>query len=298
MSRHSPILPIFSALAGIALFGVMDGVMKAAGGALGVWSTLFWRSCIAVLLMFPLWRLGGGRWPARATLRLHLLRGAVATAMALLFFWGLVRTPMADAIGISFIAPLLALYLAAVMLGERIEGKAIAASLLGLAGVLVIVLGKLGREAATGQAADEASWGIAAILGSAVLYAWNLILQRRQAQVAGPREIALFQNMVVLGLLGCGSPWMVAVPPPAAWLLIGAAAALGVVSLMLMSWAYGRAEAQVLVPVEYSAFVWAAIIGWLAYAEQVTAFTVAGVALIVGGCLVAARRSPIEQVAL
>jgi S-adenosylmethionine uptake transporter len=52
---------------------------------------------------------------------------------------------------------------------------------------------------------------------------------------------------------------------------------------MLLSWAYARAEAQWLVPVEYTAFVWSALMGWLWFAEAVTGWTLAGLALILGG---------------
>ena len=66
--------------------------------------------------------------------------------MAILFFWGLIYVPLAEAIGLSFIAPLIALYLAAVVLGEKIGDKAILASVVGLVGALVILSGKLGDE--------------------------------------------------------------------------------------------------------------------------------------------------------
>ena len=62
----------------------------------------------------------------------------------------------------------------------------------------------------------------------------------------------------------------------------------------MLSWAYARAEAQVLVPMEYSAFGWAAAVGWLAFREPVSTTTLAGVVLIVAACLVAARRTPPE----
>ena len=61
---------------------------------------------------------------------------------------------------------------------------------------------------------------------------------------------------------------------------------------MLFAWVYRRAEAQVLIPVEYTAFPWAALMGWLFFAEQVTWPTLAGTALIVTGCFLAARRRP------
>ena len=61
---------------------------------------------------------------------------------------------------------------------------------------------------------------------------------------------------------------------------------------MLLSWAYARAQAKILIPVEYTAFIWAGILGWLIFAEQPTSATLLGTALIVAGCLVAAREQP------
>jgi S-adenosylmethionine uptake transporter len=167
------------------------------------------------------------------------------------------------------------------------------ASVLGLAGVLVIAAARLGEsESGTG-----AGWGIAAILVSAVLYAWNIILQRQQAQVADPREIALFQTGFVTLILGLAAPWLLVVPPLPVLADIFGSALLTVVSLMLLSWAYARAEAQALIAVEYTAFIWAALLGWLVFSEPVTLATVAGVALILIGCWIAAR-GPTEQTAL
>src|SRR5690606_6538937 len=113
--------------------------------------------------------------------------------MAFLFFWGLVYVPLAEAIALSFIAPLIALYLAAVLLNEKVGRTAVFASLMGFAGALVIVGGHW-----SGDYGDEVGRGIAAILLSAVLYAYNLILQRRQALLAGPVEIVFFQNATML----------------------------------------------------------------------------------------------------
>jgi S-adenosylmethionine uptake transporter len=237
------------------------------------------------MLTLPLWLLPGGTWPRREVMRLHVTRCAVVTVMALLFFYGLALTPMAEAIALSFIAPLIALYLAAVLLGERIGRRAIAASLLGLAGVVVIAFARIDAPAA----APGAVLGIVAILVSAVLYAWNLILQRQQAQVAGPREIAFFQNALVGLFLAPAAPWFFHLPGGIVLATTLAAAVLAILSLLLMSWAYARAEAQALLPIEYTAFVWAALMGWLWFGEAVTVATLAGVALIVCGCWIAAR---------
>jgi S-adenosylmethionine uptake transporter len=60
----------------------------------------------------------------------------------------------------------------------------------------------------------------------------------------------------------------------------------------LMSWSYARAEAQYLIPTEYSAFVWAIILGWAFFDEAVGWSTLAGAFLIIVGCLLASRAKP------
>ena len=287
MARAHPILPFIAAAAGIATFSMMDATMKGASIAAGVYSALLLRCAFGTVLMLPVWLLSGARWPATAVLRIHLLRSTVVTGMALLFFWGLVRLPIAEAIALSFIAPLIALYLAAVVLGEIIRTQAVVASLLGLSGVIIIVAARLGGDALN----EQSAWGIASVLGSAVLYAWNLVLQRQQAQIAKPQEIALFQNLLVASILGLAAPWLLHWPSASALRDIAIAAALAGISLLLLSWAYARAEAQALLPIEYTGFAWAALFGWLMFGEPVGLATLAGVVLIVSGSWIAARRA-------
>ncbi len=260
--------------------------MKAAALAGGVYMALLARSVIGAALMLPVWLVAARGRSSRAALRLHGLRSAVVTGMALLFFWGLTRLPMAEAMALSFIAPLIALYLAAVLLGEKIQRAAVIASLSGLLGVSVIALARASEGGWEPRALD----GVAAVLASAVLYAWNLILQRRQALVAHPVEVALFQNLFVALYLAPAAPWLAAWPGVAALHAGTLAAALGSVALMLLTWGYARAEAQRLVPIEYSGFIWAALFGWLWFGEAVTLATLGGTLLIVAGCWIAARR--------
>lgn len=297
MARPTAIAPFVAACAGVALFSVMDAVMKGLALDIGAYNALLWRS-MAGALMGAIAMLAVQRWPERHVLHIHLLRGAVVTFMALGFFWGIARVPLAEAIALSFISPLIALYLAALLLKERIGRGAIMASVLGLAGVFIILAGRL-----QGDYDREALWGAAAILLSAVLFAYNLILQRRQAQLASPIEIAFFQNLIVTIILAMAAPVFAVLPRAEHMLPIAGAALLIFGSLLLLSWAYARAEAQILIPIEYTAFIWAAILGWLVFREPLTVTTLAGAALIVAGCIFAARRRaehvpPIETAAL
>lgn len=284
-----PLMPVLAALLAIGLLSWMDAWMKNAALAIGAFSTVFLRAPISVALVAPLWAAKERRWPPPRVMRIHVARGLVIAAMGFLFFYSLTLLPLAQAIAISFVAPLIALYLASLLLGEQIGKRAIVGSLLGFAGVLVIIGGKVFRETLT----PGAGIGIAAVLASAVFYAFNLMLARKQAQVAGPFEVALFQNLVCLVAYAVFLPWFLQWPESAAtWRDIGISAVLSVCGAMLFAWAYARAETQRLAPVEYSGFLWAALFGWIHFGEAVTGATVAGAALIVAGCWIATRGAP------
>jgi S-adenosylmethionine uptake transporter len=291
MSR-SPAIPFAVACLGIATFTCMDTVMKRLSIELGAYAAILWRQGLAAVIAGALYLPTRQAWPNRAAFRFHLMRGCVGALMALSWFYGLARLPMAESVALSFIAPLIALYLAAIMLKESVPRSSIIASVLGVAGVGIMLAARLGTSG------ERHLDGVAAIFFSAILYAWNLILMRQQALVAAPIEVAFFQNLISGGwLLLAGpvvlvlQPDLLPVPGGVQWPLIALGAALTVTSLFLLSWAYARAEASILVPVEYTGFLWLSLWGYLFYAEPLTLSTLAGAALIVTGCLIAAYGS-------
>ena len=203
------------------------------------------------------------------------------------FFFALTRLPLAETIALSFIAPIVALYLASVLLGETISRNAIWASVLGFIGTLVIIGGKIGQ----GTFDQDTALGLGSIMISALLYAYNFIVIRRQAQLAGPVEIATFHSIVSALVLLLFVPLAWQMPPQAAWLPLLAGGAFTVAGALSVAWAYARAEAQVLVPIEYSAFLWASVLGWVFFSEVPGLATWAGTALIIGGCWLITRQA-------
>ena len=147
----SPLIPFAVATGGIALFSAMDAVMKGLSLAIGTYNALLWRTLAGALFGGAVFLLRRMKWPGPAAMRVHLVRGFLSVFMAILFFWGLARVPLAQGVALAFIAPLIALYLAALFLGEKIQPRAIFASLLGFAGVGTILSGQaqahLGHEA-------------------------------------------------------------------------------------------------------------------------------------------------------
>lgn len=285
--RHSPAIAFLVGTLGIATFAMMDATMKGLVVAMGTYAALLWRMGAAAVITTALFVRAPNR-PGPGAVRVHLFRGVLGAGMSVLFFWGLGRVPLAQGVALSFIAPLISLYLAAVFLGERIGARTLLASLIAFGGVLLIFAGQaqadLGREALLGSLS---------ILASAVCYAVNIILMRRQAQLAGPVEAAFFQNLIVAAILVASWPMMggAALPTAEQWPFVLLAAVLSTTSLLLLTWAYARAEASYLSATEYTAFLWAALFGWIIFHEPLSPFTVAGTLLIVAGCILAARKA-------
>ncbi|WP_373492391.1 DMT family transporter [Parasphingorhabdus sp.] len=279
------LLPAGSVLIGLLSFAMMDVVMKSLAMDLGAYNAILWRVLASLAIVSVIFFARGPKMPGRAARKVHLQRGIIVVFMSYLFFWGLARVPLAEAIALSFIAPIIALYLAAVFLGETIHRNAIYASLLGFGGVLVIALGR-----ATGDYDEQALLGIGAILASAVLYAGNLVIQRQQALLAGPIEISFSQNLIVGSAFLLLAPFFAVIPDQQFLPYIGIGAILSIISALFIAWGYARAEAKNLINLEYSAFIWAAIFGWLFFREPITLATVSGTVLIVAGCILATRR--------
>ena len=165
--------PFLIACAGIATFSAMDVLMKGLSIDIGAYNAVLWRTGAGTLFSGLLYLASRpAAWPDAATMKIHAVRARFVAGMAITFFWALARLPMAEAIALAFVAPLMTLYMAAIFLGEKIGPRSIAASMLGLVGVVVIVAGKLGQ----GQYEAEALLAV----GAAVSYT-HLDVYKRQA---------------------------------------------------------------------------------------------------------------------
>lgn len=268
----------------------MDAVVKHAATLAPVPDVTLGRYAAGTLLAVVVWRLAGAPPIRRVMLPAHLLRGVLIAATALMFNWSLTQLPFAEVMVLAFTAPLMIPVFAALLIGERLRGRALAAGGIGFLGVLVTVQGAPLFE--TGRA-----WGVAAVLGASVTYALSaIVLRARAAQDGAP----------VVTLLGAAIPCLLLAPvaitaAPPGWELIGWFAAcglLGNLGVQLLARAYARAEAQQLAVIEFSGLIWAALFGWLFFGESVRLAVWAGAALIIAACVWAARDVPGEAAPL
>ena len=272
---------LIDATAGIALLCWMDGVIKHLVQDHDALAVTLGRYVFASLFAALIWWRAGRPRVTREMLPAHLLRGAVIAASATCFFWSLSILPLAEAIAISFVAPLLIPFFARAILGERILTRSILACALGFAGVLAASIG--GGDVS--GAHPQRALGVAAVLAAAVLYALQVTLLRSRAHRDGPAVVGLLATLIP-GFIVAG-PALATASPPALealpmFVLMGAFGAGG---MYLLVRGYAGAEAQQLAPLEYTGLLWATAIGYAFFDEFPRREVFVGAAIIIAACL-------------
>lgn len=272
------------AMVGIALLTLMDAVIKAQMQSQPFIVALFMRFAMGGLVALSVLAIVRPPRPTRASLIGNLARVPVVVMTAGSFFYSISVLPLAEALTLSFLAPVFVALLGSLILKETIDRRIGVALAFGLAGMLVMVWPRL-QGGITG-----AELGVAAALFSAVTYAFNLILLRRIAQREHPAVIVAFQN--------CGPALCVALPAALAFVPMTAAdlatylaaGALGVGGHLTLTAAFARAPASQLAPIEYTALVWASLLGFFLFGEVPLWTTYAGALLIVAGAFAVSRK--------
>lgn len=281
-------LPLLAGVLAAASFVSMDATIKTLAPRFDAVHLTFFRFVSGSVFAIALWLWFRSPLPRRAEWRLHALRCALLLVSLVGYFHALRLLPLAQAVAISYLAPIFISLLAIVVLGERPSRWIWLALSLGLAGTLVSSWPSLaGVNSSEGSASLE---GLLVGAGSTVAFAGVMVLARRQAQRDAVWTILLVQNVLpamVLSLVVSPS-WQ---PPQAAdlWpiVLSGVFATVGLLSL---TWAFTHLEASRIAPLEYTSFVWAGGLGYVLFGEVPTLSTLASAALIIGGCLLLLRR--------
>jgi S-adenosylmethionine uptake transporter len=275
--------PLALAILGIAALCGMDGVIKHLERTDEVLFVTWGRYVSAGAFALVVWVRAGRPRVTREMARIHALRGVVITGCALTFFWGIHVLPLAEAVTLSFIAPLVVPFVARVALGEALRPNSLVAGALGFVGVLVALSGEPPAEDG-----ERHPLGAAAILVSATLYAVSLTLLRARSGKDGPAVVSLLGAAYPTLILAVPALAFAQRPAPAQlpwYVLLGLLGALGT---YVLSAAYARAEAQQLAPSEFTALGWSWLIGWSFFDERPRGQIWVGAAIIVAACGLAA----------
>jgi drug/metabolite transporter (DMT)-like permease len=263
---------------------LLDAIIKMQSAHFAVPQLSFMRFAMGSLFAAA-WFLRQPAWPSREATKFNVLRSLIGVGASLSFFTGLSLLPLAEAMAISFAAPLVLAVLSVVFLGERVGPRLILALLAGFIGMLVIVGGQMGAVDYTPGTLK----GALAVLLAAVFYAIFLLLLRVRASTDPLPTMLLFQNL--------GPAIIMAIPAALVWQpltlrdfgLFVVAGALGIAGHACMIMAFARAEAARLAPVHYVALLWGTLYGWLFFGHLPGVPTLIGAALVVAATLLARK---------
>jgi drug/metabolite transporter (DMT)-like permease len=257
---------------GVAFLSVNDAFAKALTEHYAPIQILFVRNLIAlpVVVLITL-KFGGPSALISYRPAAHLARGVIWLGAATLFFTSLKFLELAEATALVFAAPVFVTALSALVLKEHVGWRRWMAVLGGFVGVLIVV-----RPGA-------ATFQLASLLpvATAVLYAVMMI----SARWVDPRESAwtLMLYLVGFGILlsSVFIPFVWVAPKQEhIWLFLGIAF-FGTAGVTMITQAFRFAPASIVAPFDYSALIWATLLGRLIWNESPDLATYLGAAVII-----------------
>lgn len=273
-------LKILSALA----FTLMSAGVKQVSADYPVGEVVFFRSAFAIapLLAWLAWR--GDLFGAIRTANVggHVLRGITGSCGMFANFLALSLIPLSDSVAIGYAAPLITVVLAALVLKETVSASRWTAVAIGFAGVLLMLLPYLnrGQDWSGGSAV-----GALFALFAAFCAAGATVQVRRLTATETTGAIVLYFSLLTsaLGLATIVLGWRA--PGWGDFGLLVVTGVLGGVGQILLTQSYRHADASLIAPFDYTAMVWALLIGWFAFGDAPQGLVIAGGLIVVGAGL-------------
>ncbi len=301
--RRSPIGLLWAAVAMVA-FSLNDVIVKFLSGDYALYQLMFIRSLTGVLVVSLILAPLTGVTLKTRRLGLHIVRGLCVVFANFTFFLGLAALPLADAVAIFFISPLLISVFSVIFLGETVGPRRWAAIAIGLVGVLIVL------RPGTSAFQFAALLPLAAAFGYAMLH----ILTRKIGGTENPLAMVFYIQSTFLAVsitagLTLGHGAFNTVDHPSARFLLSAwiwpatpdlllAVCLGLISSFggyCISEAYRRSEAALIAPVEYVAMPLAVFFGLIVFNEWPDAVAWTGITLILASGLVFVWREAVAR---
>lgn len=288
MTAESSARPIESGIAimsaAMLLAPGMDALAKLLGETLSAGEIAFGRFVFQTLVLGAVLALRGRLAVPRGHLGLLALCGLFLAAAILLMVAAVQTLPIANAIAIFFVEPLILTLLSAVFLREPVGWRRVSAVAVGLIGALVVIR------------PNWAQFGAASVLPllTAVFFASYLATTRRAGahltgmvtQTWAGMFAAVYLGVALLAGSAAGlAPFEATWPDASAWRLLAFLGVVAGVTHVLVATALSRAPASIIAPFQYLEIISATALGWLIWGDFPDTLTWLGTAIILSSGL-------------
>lgn len=234
-----------------------------------VWARFFFH--FLLVLPIALWRHGGSVLAAPAP-TLQIGRGLCLMGATICFFGAIRTIPLADAIALIFFDAVIIVILSAVLLKEKVPPGRIVASVIGLAGVLLIVQPGFGNF----------QWASLLALAAAFFFALYFLSTRYLSGNTPPLVMLAWQGVGGFVVMSVLVPLVWVSPTPADLAMMGALGVIGASGHLLLIRAFEYAEASLLAPFLYTEIIMQVLLGYWLFGDIPNRWAVSGIALIIG----------------
>jgi len=242
--------------------------------------TAFFRAVLSVIMLLPL--ILAGRVQPWTSKRIagHFWRTLAGTCSMVLGFYAVSMLPLADATAIAFSQPLFSVVVAAAIAGEKVRWRRWTATIVGFAGVLVMVR----------PGAGSLQLGALVALANAAMVAFSILLVKRLSDSETPlmilTQFAIFSTL----LLALPAIWVWRWPDAWGWMLAIGIALSATVGQYFWVQAFKSGEMSAVAPFEYLRLPFAVFAGWLVWGEMPVVWTYVGAAIVIASALYIAQR--------
>lgn len=257
----------------IVSFTSMAVAGRSLASELDTFEIMLYRSLIGVVIVVLISRMTGTLGQInRENMGLHLIRNISHFTGQNLWFFALTVIPLAQVFALEFTSPVWAIFLAVIVLGEKLTKTRLLTAGLGFVGILVIT-----RPWAASLSPGVIAAALAAIgfAGSAV---FTRLLTRTQSITCILFWLTVMQS--VFGLVAAGYDGDIAVPSTDSipWIILISVA--GLVAHFSLTKALSLAPAAIVMPVDFTRLPLIAVVGILLYNEPLEPAIILGAAII------------------
>lgn len=276
-AQPKPILGIGLMLLAMAILPMIDVLAKFLGQAgLPILVVVWARALFGTLMVAPMaLRVKGASalWPRNPFY--HIARAFLLSIATWFFFTALKYLPIADALAIFFVNPLVVTLFSALFLREKVGPRRWAAVAVGFIGTLIIIRpGMVEMNPGT----------IFALLAGTCLGSYFVMTRagagRDNANVL-TFQTNIFATLGLTLLLPLG--WQM--PEPQQWLMLVGLGVIATLGHLLITLAYEQAEASLLAPLAFTEIIVATLVGWWFFSDLPDRWTVLGVAILIASAL-------------
>jgi drug/metabolite transporter (DMT)-like permease len=273
-------------LLGWMMLPVMDGFAKYLSADLPVLQITWARYFFTVFFTLPVMFFFYNKqlvWSDKP--KLQILRGLILLCANICFFYAISIIPLAKALTLAFVAPLIVTAFSPMLLGEKVGVRRWTAVIIGFVGSLVVIRpGFL-----------EINLASLAALGTGVMYGFYLIITRKLSTSDNPLLTLLLTGLVGLVAVSGIMPFIWVNPDLSQWSMMAGIGVFACIGHLFLILSLKYADASKLAPLGYTEIIPNVIIGYYFFGNFPDNWTFLGLAIIViSGIYISRREASIK----